>query len=60
MDDKALRAQLADSLGWRGAHMGFDEAVQGFTPTLIGAKVPGLAHTAWQLADLRRLLGIAG
>jgi hypothetical protein len=49
MDESVLRAQLADALGWRGAHMSFDQAVKGFPPKLFGAPVPGLAHTAWQL-----------
>jgi len=51
MDDShnVLRAQLADSLGWRGAHMSFDQAVKGFTRELVGTQVPGLAHTAWQI-----------
>jgi hypothetical protein len=55
MDENALRAQLADSLGWRGAHMSFDQAVKGFPPKLIGARVPGLAHSAWQLVSHLRI-----
>ena len=29
--------------------MGFDQAVKGFPKNAIGRRVPGLAHTAWQL-----------
>jgi hypothetical protein len=50
MDDMKLREQLAVSLGGRGAHEGFDQAVMGFTAAARGTRVPGLAHTAWQLA----------
>ena len=50
MDDSALREQLVSSLEGRGAHMGFERAVKGMTPELAGRRVPGLAHTAWQLA----------
>ena len=45
----ALREQLVYSLGGKGAHMSFDQAVKGFTPKVIGQRVPGLAHTAWQI-----------
>ena len=55
MDENALRAQLADSLGWRGAHMSFDQAVKGFPPKLIGARVPGLVNSAWQLVSHLRI-----
>ena len=49
MDEAKLREQLASSLSGRGAHVGFDHAVKGFTPAAVGRRVPGLAHTAWQL-----------
>jgi hypothetical protein len=55
MDESVLRAQLADSLGWRGAHMSFDQAVKGFPQKLIGARVPGLVHTAWQVVTHLRI-----
>ncbi|MGA2478052.1 MAG: DinB family protein [Spirochaetia bacterium] len=49
MDEAKLREQLVSSLGGKGAHMGFDHAVKGFTTATTGQRVPGLAHTAWQL-----------
>jgi hypothetical protein len=49
MDEAKLREQLVKSLSGRGAHMGFDQAVKGFPQKLVGRRVPGLAHTAWQL-----------
>ena len=49
MDEAKLREQLASSLSGRGAHVGFDHAVKGFTTAAAGRRVPGLAHTAWQL-----------
>jgi hypothetical protein len=49
MDEGKLREQLATTLGGRGAHMGFDQAVKGFPKNAVGKRVPGLAHTAWQL-----------
>jgi hypothetical protein len=49
MDETKLREQLASSLAGKGAHMGFDHAVKGFTAAALGKRVPGLAHTAWQI-----------
>ena len=49
MDDKVLRAQLANSLSGRGAHVAFDDVVKGFPASLAGKRVPNLAHTAWQI-----------
>jgi DinB superfamily len=45
----ALREQLVYSLGGKGAHMSFEQAVKGFPRDLVGERVPLLAHTAWQL-----------
>jgi hypothetical protein len=49
VDDSKVREQLIHSLRGKGAHMSFDQATKGLPPTLIGKRVPGLAHTAWQL-----------
>jgi uncharacterized damage-inducible protein DinB len=49
MDDAKLREQVVSSLGGRGAHMSFEQAVKGFPRELMGRRVPNLAHTAWQL-----------
>jgi len=48
MDETKVRAQIVYSLGGKGAHVPFDRAVKGFPTELIGARVPRLAHTAWQ------------
>jgi hypothetical protein len=49
VDESKLREQLAYSLSGKGAHIGFDNAVKGFTLDLMGKRVPGLAHNAWQV-----------
>ena len=49
MDDKVLRTQLAISLSGKGAHAAFDDVVKGFRISLVGKRVPNLAHTAWQI-----------
>ncbi len=49
MNEKALREHLVSSLSGKGAHISFDRAVEGFPVKLLGARVPSLAHTAWQL-----------
>lgn len=51
MDEVKLREQIIYSLSGRGAHMSFDEAVEGFPEPLVGRRVPSLAHTAWQLVS---------
>jgi hypothetical protein len=49
MDDSKVREQLVYSLRGKGAHMSFDQAVKGLPLAVVGKRVPGLAHTAWQL-----------
>ena len=55
MSDKALRAQLADFLDWKNAHVGFDDAVKGVPPKLRGAVPKGFAHSVWQIVEHVRI-----
>lgn len=49
MDEGKLREQLATSLSGRGAHVSFDKAVADFPVELAGRRVPGLAHSPWEV-----------
>jgi len=49
VDEQKLREQLVYSLSGKGAHVGFEKAVKGITGELMGKRIPGLAHTAWQV-----------
>ena len=55
MIDKALRAQLADFLDWKNAHVGFDDAVKGVPSKLHGAVPKGFAHSVWQIVEHVRI-----
>ena len=55
MSDKALRAQLADFLDWKNAHVGFDDAVKGVPAKLRGAVPKGFAHSVWQIVEHVRI-----
>src|SRR5712691_5915272 len=55
MADKALRAQLADFLDWKNAHVGLDDAVKGIPPKLRGAVPTGFAHSVWQIVEHVRI-----
>ena len=55
MADKALRAQLADFLDWKNAHVGLDDAVKGIPPKLRGAVPAGFAHSVWQIVEHVRI-----
>ena len=55
VDEKALRAQLADFLDWKNAHVGFDDAVKGIPPKLRGAVPDGFAHSVWQILEHMRI-----
>ena len=49
--DQSLRDHLLELLKAGSAHLGFDEAIDGLPAELRGKKVPGLAHTVWQLVE---------
>lgn len=51
----ALRHQLAGLLGGGHAHADFDRVTADFPVAQRGAKVPGAAHTAWQLLEHLRI-----
>lgn len=52
--ESALRAQLADLLEWRSAHVDFDAATRDLPAELRGARPAGLPHSPWQLLEHMR------
>jgi hypothetical protein len=55
MNEKALRHQLAQSLGWGDAHVDWPEALAGFPPRLRGVRPEGAPHSAWELLEHVRI-----
>src|SRR4051812_30756902 len=53
--DQLLRAQLADVLDWKHAHVGFDDVVKGIPVKLRGAVPKGFAHSIWQVVEHIRI-----
>jgi uncharacterized damage-inducible protein DinB len=53
--DDALRTQIADVLGWREAHAGFDDVVKRMPARLRGAVPKGFAHSVWQVVEHMRI-----
>ncbi|GAC1626665.1 MAG: DinB family protein [Candidatus Acidiferrum sp.] len=53
--DRALREQLAYLLHGGGAHVHFEDALNGLPASKRGAFAKGLPHTAWQLLEHARL-----
>jgi uncharacterized damage-inducible protein DinB len=53
--DTLLRAQVAEFLGWKSAHVGFEDAVKDIPPKLRGAVPKGFAHSAWQVVEHIRI-----
>ncbi len=53
--DQALREHLVYLLKGGGAHVHFEDAIEGFPETKRGAYVLGLPHTAWQLLEHARI-----
>ena len=51
----ALREQLVFVLKGGGAHVHFQDALDGFPPKLRGTFAKGLPHTAWQLLEHARI-----
>ena len=52
---QAYRKQIVQLLGGKGAHVSFDEAVEGLPVGLRGVKPPGQPHTAWRLVEHLRI-----
>ena len=53
--DKLLRAQLADFLDWKSAHVGFDDALAGLPAKSRGVVPKGFAHSIWQVVEHIRI-----
>jgi hypothetical protein len=53
--DAALRAHLIALLKGGGAHVHFEDALEGFPPDKRGVFVRGLPHTGWQLLEHARI-----
>ena len=53
-NDRAVREQLARLLAWTDAHVGFDAAVAGLPPALMGTQPAGLPYSPWQLVEHMR------
>jgi hypothetical protein len=54
-DTAALRAHLDNLLRMEGAHIAFDDAIEGFPAALRGAKPAGTPHSAWELLEHMRI-----
>ena len=54
-DDKALRGHLEYLLKGGGAHVHFDDVINGFPSSKRGVFAKGLAHTGWQLLEHLRI-----
>jgi len=50
-----LRKHVLDLLALKGAHLNFDEALDGFPAELRGRKPHGAPHTPWQLLEHLRI-----
>jgi hypothetical protein len=50
-----IRAQLACALGWKEAHVDFDQAVEAISVEHQGSHAPGFEHTPWQLLEHLRI-----
>jgi uncharacterized damage-inducible protein DinB len=55
MSDEALRDQLARSLDWHEAHVGFDDALNDLPADKRGARAPGFEHSVWELLEHMRI-----
>ena len=54
-DDSSLRTHLDNLLCMEGAHINFDDAVNGFPARFRGAKPRGAPHSAWELLEHMRI-----
>jgi uncharacterized damage-inducible protein DinB len=55
IDEKSLRAQLVKLLDYEEAHVGFDRAVKGIPPRLLGKRPQGAEHSLWQVVEHLRI-----
>ncbi len=50
-----LRQQLIELLKGGGAHVKFEDVIDGFPEKLRGAKAPGIPHSPWMLLEHMRI-----
>jgi len=55
MNEKSLRRQLAEFLGWHDAHLDWPEALADFPARLRGVRPEGAAHSGWELLEHARI-----
>src|SRR5437763_172657 len=55
MKTAPLNEHLLNLPSFKGAHLGFDEAVKGLPLSLRGKKVKNIPHTVWQLVEHLRI-----
>jgi hypothetical protein len=55
VNDKTLREHVLYLLKDGGAHLSFDEAIDGLPVELRGASVAGSSHTSWRLLEHMRI-----
>jgi len=53
--DGPLRQQLIELLKGGGAHVKFDDVIDGFPEKLRGAQAPGIPHSPWMLLEHLRI-----
>jgi hypothetical protein len=53
--DRALREHLVMLLRGKGAHVAFDDAVNGCQAEVRGVKPPGAGHSAWEIVEHMRI-----
>ena len=53
--DRVMRRQLIELLRGGGAHVSFDDAIDGLPAKLRGAKPGGQPHTPWRLVEHMRI-----
>ena len=54
MDQKTLKEQVLYLLRGGGAHLSFDEGIEGLPPTHRAAKPSGVPHSPWRLLEHMR------
>ena len=50
-----LRTALVELLGEGGAHVNFERAIDGIPVSARGTRVPGMAHTLWEILEHLRI-----
>ena len=56
MDEKMLRSHLMEMLGDGAAHIGIDNALEGFPVDRAGEQVEPLEHSMWMLVEHLRIV----